>query len=65
MQNNISIPNDILKIQSKMCSFKTDSRNYNKYKKILAKHIKNYNIKKRVLSDIETINKIKELEKSN
>ena len=57
-----SIPSDILKIQKKLCEFEKDSRNYKKYKRILSKHIKNYNMKKRVNSNIETIKKIQELE---
>jgi len=57
-----SIPNDILKIQKKLCEYEKDSRNYKKYKKILSKHIKNYNMKKRVNSDIRTIEKIQKLE---
>ena len=60
-----SIPSDILKIQKKLCEFDKDSRNYKKYKKILSKHIKNYNMKKRVNSNIETIKKIQELELDN
>ena len=57
-----SIPSDILKIQKKLCEFEKDSRNYKKYKRILSKHIKNYNMKKRVNSNIETIKNIQELE---
>ena len=60
-----SIPSDILKIQKKLCSFEKDSRNYKKYKKILAKHIKNHNMKKRVNSNIKTIEKIQSLESDN
>ena len=56
------IPNDILKIQNKLCEFEKDSRNYKKYKKILEKHIKQNNMKKRVNSDIKTIEEIKKLE---
>jgi hypothetical protein len=58
---NSSIPSDILKIQKKMCEFEKDSRNYNKYKKILAKHTKNYMMKKRVNSNIKTIEELKEI----
>jgi len=58
-----SIPKDILKIQKKLCEYEIDSRNYNKYKKILAKHIKNHTMKKRVNSDIRTIEKINEIDK--
>ena len=57
-----SIPSDILKIQKKLCEFEKDSRNYKKYKKILSKHIKDYNMKKRVNSNIKTIEKIQDLE---
>ena len=59
---NNSIPSDILKIQKKLCDYKIGSRNYKKYKRILAKHIKNYTMKKRVNSNIKTIEKIKELD---
>ena len=58
-----SIPSDILKLQKRLCEYEKDSRNYKKYKKILAKHIKNHNMKKRVNSDIKTIEKMKELDK--
>ena len=57
-----SIPSDILKIQKKLCEYKIGSRNYIKYKKILAKHIKNHTMKKRVNSNIKTIEQIKELD---
>ena len=60
-----SIPSDILKLQKRLCEYEKDSRNYKKYKKILAKHIKNHNMKKRVNSDIKTIEKIKELDKNS
>jgi hypothetical protein len=49
------IPSDILKLQKKLCQYEKGSRNYNKYKKILSKHIKNHNMKKRVNSNIKTI----------
>jgi len=62
---NISIPSDILKIQKKLCTFVKGSRNYKKYEKILSKHIKNHNMKKRVNSNIKTIENIKELEQKN
>lgn len=52
------IPEDIIKIQKKLCSFKKGSRNYIKYTKILAKHIKKHNMKKRVQSNIKTIESI-------
>ncbi len=52
------IPEDIIKIQKKLCSFKKGSRNYIKYTKILAKHIKKNNMKKRVQSNIKTIESI-------
>jgi len=56
------IPENILKIQKKLCQYEVGSRNYNKYKKILAKHIKNHTMEKRVNSNIKTIEKIKELD---
>ena len=61
MEQNKSIPDDILKIQKKLCTFKVGSRNYKKYAKILAKHIKRYNMNKRVNSNIKTIAVIKNL----
>lgn len=62
MQTN-SIPEDIIKIQKKLTSFEKDSRNYKKYTKILAKHIKTYTMKKRVNSHIKTIETIEKIEK--
>ena len=59
-----SIPSDILKIQRKLCEYEMGSRNYKKYKKILAKHIKNHTMKKRVNSDIKTIEQIKKLDEN-
>ena len=47
------IPDDILKIQKKLASFEKDSRNYKKYTKILAKHIKTHTMQKRVKSHIK------------
>jgi len=61
METNNSIPEDILKIQKKLCTFKIGSRNYKKYAKILAKHIKRNNMKKRVNSNIKTIEVIKKI----
>ena len=49
------IPDDILKIQKKLASFEKDSRNYKKYTKILAKHIKTHTMQKRVKSHIKVI----------
>ena len=54
------IPRDILKIQKKLCEYEPGSRNYKKYKKILSKHIKIHNMKKRVNSNIKTIEQIQE-----
>ena len=62
MQNN-SIPEDIIKIQKKLALFEKDSRNYKKYTKILAKHIKTYTMKKRVSSHIKTIESIEKISK--
>ncbi len=56
-----NIPDDILKIQKKLATFEIGSRNYNKYKKILAKHIKRYNMNQRLKSNIKTIETIKEI----
>lgn len=55
------IPQDILKIQKKLASFEKDSRNYKKYTKILAKHIKTHTMKKRVNSHIKVIETLKTL----
>ena len=64
MQND-SIPEDIIKIQKKLTSFEKDSRNYKKYTKILAKHIKSYTMKKRVNSHIKTIETIEKIEQQD
>ncbi len=61
MENN-SIPQDIIKIQKKLALFEKDSRNYKKYTKILAKHIKSHTKKKRVVSHIKTIEIIEKIE---
>ena len=58
-----SIPQDIIKIQKKLASFEKDSRNYKKYTKILAKHIKSFTMKTRVNSHIKTIETIENIEK--
>ncbi len=63
MEQNRSIPDDILKIQKKLCTFKIGSRNYKKYAKILAKHIKKNNMRKRVTSNIKTIEVIQNISK--
>ncbi|MDX9796743.1 MAG: hypothetical protein WCY75_05390 [Sulfurimonadaceae bacterium] len=63
MDKKSSIPDDILKIQKKLASFEVDSRNYKKYTKILAKHIKQHTMKKRVNAHIKTIEKIEEIQK--
>ena len=55
------IPDDILKIQKKLASFEKDSRNYKKYTKILAKHIKTHTMKKRVKSHIKVIETVQTL----
>jgi len=59
MQN--IIPPDILKIQKKLITFKKGSRNYIKYTKILAKHIKSHTMKKRTNSHIKTIQAVEQL----
>ena len=61
MLNN-SIPEDIIKIQKKLSTLEKDSRNYKKYTKILAKHIKSHTMKKRVNSHIKTIENIEKIE---
>ena len=60
MENN-TIPEDIIKIQKKLASFEKESRNYKKYTKILAKHIKKHTMKKRVNSHIKTIETIQKI----
>ena len=56
-----TIPDDILKIQKKLISFEKNSRNYKKYTKILAKHIKTHTMRKRVNSHIKVIETVKTL----
>ncbi|PKN15631.1 MAG: hypothetical protein CVU67_00285 [Deltaproteobacteria bacterium HGW-Deltaproteobacteria-24] len=63
MDKKSSIPDDILKIQKKLATFEVNSRNYKKYTKILAKHIKQHTMKKRVNAHIKTIEKIEEIQK--
>jgi len=60
MENN-TIPKDIIKIQQKLATFEKDSRNYKKYTKILAKHIKSFSMKKRVNSHIKTIETVEKI----
>ncbi|KAB7886694.1 hypothetical protein [Poseidonibacter ostreae] len=56
------IPKDILKIQKKLASFEKDSRNYKKYTKILAKHIKSFSMKQRVRAHIKTIETVEKIQ---
>ena len=58
---NEVITDDILKIQKKLASFEKDSRNYKKYTKILAKHIKTHTMQKRVKSHIKVIETVQTL----
>ena len=60
-KNTNTIPTSILKIQKKLATFEKGSRNYEKYTKILRKHIKAYTMKKRLQSNINTIEAIKEI----
>lgn len=60
---NEVIPDDILKIQKKLASFEKDSRNYKKYTKILAKHIKSHTMQQRVKAHIKVIETIQNLNK--
>lgn len=62
MQN--IIPEDIIKIQKKLSTFEKNSRNYKKYTKILAKHIKSHSMKIRVNSHIKTIESIHKIEEN-
>ncbi len=64
MNNNGSIPPDIIKIQKKLATFEVNSRNYKKYTKILAKHIKQHTMRKRVNAHIKTIEEIQKIEES-
>ena len=63
MKRQTSLSEDILKIQKKLCEFKVGSRNYKKYQKILAKHVKKQLMKVRVNSNIRTIEVIKDMSK--
>lgn len=55
------IPDNIIKIQKKLASFEKGSRNYKKYTKILAKHIKKHSMKRRVTSHIKTIESVERI----
>ena len=55
------IPDNIIKIQKKLASFEKGSRNYKKYTKILAKHIKKHSMKRRVSSHIKTIESVQKI----
>ncbi len=59
-----TIPQDILKIQKKLATYNIGSRNYKKYTKILAKHIKSFSMRKRVSSHIKTIETIEKISKN-
>ncbi len=61
MEENSSVPKDILKIQKKLATFEKGSRNYKKYVKILRKHIKSHTMQKRLKSNIKTIENIKDI----
>ena len=61
--SNSPIPEDILKIQKKLALYQKGSRNYIKYTKILAKHIKKFTMKKRVTSHIKTIESVEKIHK--
>ena len=65
MNYSNNIPEDIIKIQKKLALFEKDSRNYKKYTKILAKHIKAHTMKKRVNSHIKTIETVEKLSQEN
>ena len=56
------IPDNIIKIQKKLASFEKGSRNYKKYTKILAKHIKKHSMKRRVTSHIKTIESVEKIQ---
>lgn len=61
---NITIPSDILKIQKKLSTFEKGSRNYKKYTKILAKHIKKHSMQRRVSSHIKTIESVEKIQEN-
>lgn len=65
MKVNSAIPQDILKIQKKLASYEVGSRNYKKYQKILAKHVKAHSMKTRVNSNIKTIETIDKISFNN
>ena len=56
-----TIPDDIIKIQKKLISFEKNSRNYKKYTKILAKHIKSHTMQQRVKAHIKVIETVQTL----
>lgn len=58
-----TIPEKILKIQKKLASTQKDSRNYKKYTKILANHIKTHTMRKRVTAHIKSIEAIENIQK--
>ncbi|MGA1933309.1 hypothetical protein ACH5BF_11450 [Arcobacter sp. YIC-464] len=60
-----SIPDNIIKIQKKLATFERGSRNYKKYTKILAKHIKKHSMRKRVTSHIKTIETVEKFSEKN
>ena len=64
MKFSKSLTEDILKLQKKLCEFEIGSRNYKKYQKILAKHVKQHTMKMRVNSNIKTIEVVKDLHSS-
>jgi len=59
--NHNSVTSDILKIQKKLCSYEVGSRNYKKYQKILAKHVKKRTMAVRVNANIKTIEVINKI----
>ena len=65
MKTNNVIPEDILKIQKKLATYEVGSRNYKKYQKILAKHVKSHSMKVRVNSNIKTIENIEKISSDN
>jgi len=60
MAENV-IPSDILKIQKKLATFEKGSRNYKKYTKILAKHVKKHSMRQRVSAHIKTIETVEKI----
>ena len=58
------IPKNIIKIQRKLATFEKGSRNYEKYTKILKKHIKQHAMKQRNISHTKSIETVQKFSKN-